>query len=166
MSKNIFMFDVESDGLYGHGFAVGTVVATPDGEIIDTFEMKSNVSITDNWVKENVLPHLGDMPSCETSKELRTKFYDFYMKYKNSCIVYSDCNFPVETNFLTEVVRDDEDNRKWEMPFPLMDVATVKNINVSRNYFYKVNTGKKIRQHNPLDDAIASLYFLLHYYNK
>ena len=165
MGKNIFMFDVESDGLYGKGFAVGAVVANEMCEIVETFELKVDTSISSDWVEENVLPHLKDMPTCNSTKELRTKFYEFYMKHKDTCNIYSDCNYPVETNFLNDIVQDDE-NRCWNMPYPLMDIATSDNINMSRSELYENTAGKKLREHNPLDDAIASLYFMLFFKNK
>jgi hypothetical protein len=162
MGKNIFMFDVESDGLYGKGFAVGAVVYE-DGYIIDSFELKANTNISSDWVKENVLPHLENMPTCPTCKELRTRFYEFYMKHKDTCYIYSDCNYPVETNFLNDIVQDNK-LRCWDMPFPLMDIATSDNINMSRSELYKKETGRTLREHNPLDDAKASLHFLLRHY--
>jgi hypothetical protein len=166
MSK-IMMFDVESDGLYGEGFAVGAVVALtePTGActIIERFELMADTNITNSWVKENVLGHLGNMPKVKSTKELRTKFYEFYMKNKPGCLIYSDCNYPVETNFLSDIVKDDS-SRSWDMPFPLMDCCNSDNIDISRNDFFKNGTSEDLKVHNPLDDAKASLYFLTHHY--
>jgi hypothetical protein len=167
--KNIMVFDVESNGLYGEGFAVGAVVSDCKGNILDKLELKSaegEQNVTSNWVKENVLPHLGNMPVVQTNIELREAFYKFYMKHKDTCVIYSDVNYPVETNFLTAVVNDNLSEREFIMPCPLMDIANVNNIDIDRIKFYEKKNAfyiaqspatRKLRKHNPLDDAIASL---------
>lgn len=164
MSK-ILMFDVEADGLYGKGFAVGAIVVETDGintSIIDKFELMSNETITNQWVIETVLPYLGDMPKCETNKDLRDKFYNFLRKHKDAK-VYSDCNYPVETNFLADIVKDNEFEREFNMPYPLMDIATIENIDISREAFYFEKTFTYLKAHNPLNDSIESLYFFLNH---
>ena len=163
--KNLFIFDVESTSLHGTGFAFGALVSTPAGEIIDSLELLSKESLTlcVDWVKENVLPSLNSMPTCETNVELRTKFYEFYMKHKDTCDIYSDVNFPVETNFLSDVVRDDLDNRQWNMPYPLLDISNFVDVNIDRAEKYQKETSNALRKHNPLDDSIASLYTFLNH---
>lgn len=157
--KNILVFDVESTSLYGTGFAVGAVVADKDGTILEKFELLSleGKAKASDWVKENVIPSLDDMPTCATDLELRDSFYEFYMAHKESCDIWSDCNFPVETNFLNEVVKDDFEKREWEMPYPLKDISTIVDINIDRVATYPT----ELRKHNPTDDSIASLHHLL-----
>lgn len=157
--KNIFVFDVESTSLYGSGFAVGAIVADQSGTILEKFEMLSleGKDKAGDWVKGNVIPSLGDMPTCETDLELRSAFYGFYMKHKETSEVWSDCNFPVETNFLTAVVNDDIQTRQWNMPYPLKDISTLVDINIDRTGTYP----GELRKHNPTDDSIASLHHLL-----
>ena len=155
------MFDVESTSLFGTGFAVGVIVISPDRKEIDNFVLKSleGESKAGDWVKQNVTPNLVNMVSCETDRELRDRFFEFYKKHKASCDIWSDCNFPVETNFLNQVVQDDLANREFEMPYPLKDLCTILDFNIDREshsdlkYFF--------RKHNPLDDAIASAYCLI-----
>lgn len=155
---NILVFDVESTSLHGTAFAVGAIVVNEEGIEIDRFELlsKEGTKKVNEWVKQNVIPNLSDMPTCETDKELRTAFYDFYMKYKETSEVWSDCNFPVETNFLSSIVNDDLESRQWNMPYPLKDISTIVDINLDRIKEYP----KSLRKHNPLDDSIASLYQL------
>lgn len=127
---------------------------------IDSIELLAKESVSEcvGWVKENVLPSLLKMPTCETNVDLRTKFYEFYMKHKDSCDIYSDVNFPVETNFLSAVVKDDLNNRQWNMPYPLLDISNFINVNIDRAEKYQKETGILLRKHNPLDDSIASAY--------
>jgi hypothetical protein len=172
----IIVFDCESNGLYGECFAVGAVVYDTNLEkCIDRFELKSiqgQNSVNNQWVIENVIPHLGDMKTCKDNKELRTTFYNFLQHYKGAR-VFSDVNFPVETGFLSDIVKD-EPERQWNMPYPLEDIATKENINIDRAQYFEEELFKRepqkiaskniyvLRKHHPLDDATASLYFLLH----
>jgi hypothetical protein len=160
MKNNIFVFDVESTSLFGTGFAVGAIVMNEWTQEIDRFELLSEegMAMANDWVRENVIPSLKDIPTCKTDLELRNKFYDFYLKYKNTCEIWSDCNFPVETNFLGLVALDDFENRQWMMPYPLKDVSTIVDINIDRMAECGVT---ELRKHNPLDDSIASGVILL-----
>ncbi len=160
MKENILVFDVESTSLFGSGFAFGVVVYNRGGSEVDRLELKSKEGqeLANDWVKQNVIPHLEDMPSCETDRELRDAFYNFYMKHKETAEIWSDCNFPVETNFLNDVVKDDIEGRQWNMPYPLKDISTVVDININRTEECGI---VGLRKHNPLDDAKASAYFLL-----
>lgn len=161
--KNLFVFDCESTSLHGSTFAVGAIVSDQKGNEIDRFELMS-LEGKDNagdWVQENVIPGLSDMPTCATDLELRNSFFEFYMKHKESCDIYSDVNYPVETNFLAAVVVDDLAKREWSMPYPLHDIAMFVNIDIDRCAKYERETENKLRKHNPTDDSISSLYCYL-----
>ena len=154
------MFDVESTSLFGTGFAVGVIVISIKGIEIDRFELKSleGESKANDWVKENVIPNLSDIPTCETDRELRDRFFEFLKKHRETCDIWSDCNFPVETNFLNQIVQDNPSTREWSMPYPLKDLCTILDVNVDREILSGLTS---LRKHNPLDDAIASAYCLL-----
>ena len=160
MKKNIFMFDVESTTLHGSAFAVGAVVVDPEGQEIDRFELlsKEGMDLCGDWVKKNVIPHLGSMPTCEKDKELRDKFFEFYVKHKDNAQIWSDVNFPVETNFLSAIVADSPEDRQWAMPYPLMDASWLVNIDIDRVEACGI---EGLRKHNPLDDSRASVALLL-----
>lgn len=161
--KNLFVFDVESQSLHGTGFAVGCIVSDPKGNEIDRFELLSleGKANANDWVKKNVIPNLQDMKTCETDLELRNEFFKFYQKHADSCNVYSDVNFPVETNFLSAVANDDLINRKFSMPYPLFDIAMFVDVSIDRCEKYEKETGKQLKKHNPTDDSIASLFCFL-----
>ena len=158
--KNIFLFDVEAASLLGQGFAVGAIVGNPQGLVLDRFELLSiDGSMAANpWVKQNVLPLLVSMPTTKTLLDLRTRFYEFYQKHKGSCTFWSDVNFPVETNFLADIVRDKPQDREFEMPYPLYDVANFVHVDIDRN---AQHPGLNFIKHHPLHDAMASYYSLL-----
>jgi len=162
--KNILLFDVESTSLHGTGFAVGAIVVNREGSEIDRFELlsKEGAAKAGDWVKENVLPNLSDMPICETDKELRDSFFEFYSKHKETSEIWSDVNFPVETNFLHAIVNDALAEREWSMPYPLKDVSSLIDVNIDRCAECGI---QGLRKHNPLDDSRASVNLLLKFLN-
>lgn len=153
--NNKIIFDVESTSLHGEAFAVGAIVVDECGFIIDEFErIATDVAEKANdWVKEHVLPNLFDMTPCKTGREMRDAFYEFYLKHKNTAEVWSDCNFPVETNFLSAIANDDIENREFGMPYPLYDVCSFVPICIDR---YLESEKVALRRHHPLHDSIAS----------
>lgn len=171
----IMIFDVESDGLFGEGFAVSAIILNigvgDSCKIVDCLNVKCSIQIKDDWVRENVLPHLDYMETVYTVKEVRDRFYDFYKKYIYDLKhIYSDCNFPVETNFVSAMVMDNLQERQTEMPYPLEDICTRKNRDINRKQHYIQKNAQYIvmdvatrmpQQHNPLWDCICSAYFLL-----
>ena len=155
------MLDVEACSLHGLGFAVCAVVAEREtGKIVDKFELcaMQGVDLASQWVKENVIPALENMRKCHEIRSLRTVFYEFYMKYRGIAEIWSDCNFPVETNFFSAILADDPTGREWNMPYPLYDLSTLMDVDIDRNAGLEV---LNLRKHHPLDDAIASLHHLM-----
>ena len=67
-------------------------------------------------------------------------------------------NFPVETNFLNDVVKDDIKNREFAMPYPLFDIVNFVDVKLDRISLFPE---LKLEKHNPLDDSIASYHALL-----
>lgn len=156
--RNIFLFDVEAASLYGEGFAVGAIVCN-NGKVLDTFSLMSTdvAANASTWVVENVLKSLVDMPKCKSGKQLRQAFFNFYRKHQDTCDIWSDVNFPVETNFLISIVKDNENDREFSMPYPLYDIANFVDVSIDRS----ISCGLMLRKHNPLDDCIASYYTLI-----
>lgn len=155
MEKNYFILDVENTSLYGQAFAVAAVVFDKNLNVIDKFELVSLAGAmqANEWVKYNVLPVLTDMPTCDTKLELRDRFFEFYMKHRETCEVWADCAYPVETNFLSDVAIDNIEGRQWLMPFPLKEIAVFVDKEIDRN----IQSGQRgLRKHHPLDDCIAS----------
>ena len=157
---------MESTSLYGTEFSVGAVVIEiyerkygKAIEIKEKFILKSlegERNATD-WVKENVVPYLKDIESVETDRELRDRFWDFYNKHKD-CEIWADVCYPVETNFLTQVCKDDLANREFSMPYPLRDISSILPVDIDRIEYSGLTDLKK---HNPLDDSLASAYSLI-----
>ena len=151
----LFVFDVESDGLYGDGFAVGAVVTDKQGNVIDSVQACSLQNVTNEWVKENVLPHLNDIPMVDSRRTVRDTFWQFYLKWKDQCHIFSDVAYPVEANFLRQCAL--ENNGEWVAPFPLLDISSVM---FACGYDPLTDgesfTGSSGAKHNPLFDASVS----------
>ncbi|MCF6094544.1 hypothetical protein L1765_11275 [Microaerobacter geothermalis] len=154
----VFCFDVETDGLYGAPFAVGAVVLSESGEEIERFAGIAQIKIKNDWVKQNVLPNLEGLQKYETDVDLREAFWDIYQKHKGDSYILVDVGYPVETNFLRQVILDDLENRQWNGPYPLYDVSSVlqaKGIDPDVNRI-EYSGLKGLKPHNPADDALAS----------
>ncbi|HHQ4120159.1 TPA: hypothetical protein ACTE1W_001548 [Legionella pneumophila] len=186
-SKKIrFFFDVESQSLHGEGFAYGYVVMTKHEKtnelvILEKGECYSieGAKGTTNWVQEHVIPSLSILtpylkqnisflnrsflPSevVVTTKELRDRFFEIYKKWKDqNAEFWTDVNFPVESNFLSAIVKDANGSRDWVMPYALLDVANFLDVTIDRNEYSEL---KGLQKHNPLDDILASAHSLYKY---
>jgi hypothetical protein len=134
----LFMvFDVESIGLHGEGFAVGWVVVDGDtGE-----EMSQGILACDphhalptpgdedgwKWVIDNIPKNVFALNSCVRPRQLRTLFWTQWQFWKGQgARLAADVPWPVEANFLSACIRDYPLVRGWEGPYPLIDVASVR----------------------------------------
>lgn len=154
------VFDVESIGLYGEGYAVGWVCIDKKGK-----EQKCGYLAcpSDNaigadegriWIRENVDIHLPE-PNRETPKEVRKDFWDEWVRLKNEGYeLVADVSWPVESNFLLACVWDNYENRKDLAPYPLHDVRNFYNFtNLAIELSKLERIGKELPQHNPIADA-------------
>ena len=158
-----FSFDVETDGLYGEPFAIAAVVMNEEGRELDRFCEKCVApGVEDPWTRENCLPYLTEIPDCESRAALRRHFWAFYSRYREECVIVADVPYPVEAGLLRRCVEENLEERKFQGPFPLIDVASVlfaKGIDplTDRLAF----SGWKGKRHHPLDDAAASALCLI-----
>jgi len=122
----IFSFDGETNGLYGQAFALAAVVTDDSGEIA-TFVARCPIEdIIDDWVAENVLPNMENVGVTHADyRSMLESFWNFYMKHKEGADVVAHVAHPVETKLFRDVVEANLNNRIWEAPFPLIDVASV-----------------------------------------
>jgi hypothetical protein len=140
MLSTFFVFDVESIGLHGEGFAVGWVVVDRNGSEVDSGYVcilpdicAEGAEGDRSWVSENVLPHLPEPTvkhegvSEEAMKNaLRTIFWAHAQYWTNQgASFWAECGCPVETNFLEACVQADIETRNWQSPYPLHEIASV-----------------------------------------
>ena len=154
-----FSFDAETDGLYGEAFAIAAAVVDESGAVLDSFCEKCEApGITDAWTKENCLPYLADIPSCESRAALREHFWAFYMRYRENCVIVADVPCPVEARLLRDCVEENLEERKFQGPYPLIDTASVLfACGVDPDINRMDYSGMNGKRHHPLDDAVASI---------
>jgi len=124
MKVKVFSFDAETDGLWGRAFAIGALVYDEAGNEIARFVGRlPDSEVTNQWVRENVLPQLIGVPVTHQSYDaLLTDFAAFYMAHKNGADVIVHMGYIVEA----KVLRDMHDQGligEWDGPFPLYDVS-------------------------------------------
>lgn len=131
----VVMFDVESVGLHGEGFAVGAVVVNVEtGERLEEFRSCCDPRLLTNW--------LGDVEAREWLNQnlpwssfkwdhtgtwwVRDDFWKFWRRWADKgAYLAADCAWPVEARFLADCVMDDWIRRRWQGPYPLLDLAPV-----------------------------------------
>lgn len=159
-AKLYMVFDVESVGLYGEGFAVGYLVVDAEGSVHETALYACSPSLAagtregHEWVRDNV-PELT--PTHTAPWLVRARFWKDWLHWQEKgALLVADCAYPVEAGFLRDCVNDDPVNRTWRGPYPLHDVATMM-LGKGRD---PVTTTDRLPDemplHNPLCDARQS----------
>lgn len=157
-----FVFDVESIGLHGEGFAVAGGVYV-DGAAQWEFcfccptDMAEGLQQDREWVAGNIpimaVTH-GD------TKSLRMAFWDEWEKAKASCAqMAAECLWPVEARFIRDCVADDAQRLK-AAPYPFHEIASVMlSAGMDPMATYD-RTPSELPRHNPLADARQSARLL------
>jgi hypothetical protein len=165
MSKNLFVFDVESIGLYGEGFAVGYVVTTRERKLIEegcfACDLDRAIGLDEEsrqWIGKNVKIPMYD---CVAPWIVREKFWEVLLRYRDTCLFFADCCYPVETNFLAACVKIDSPGRQWLAPYPLYDIAIIRAALGFDPLTTLPRLENELPKHNPLADARQSARILL-----
>lgn len=162
-----FVFDVESIGLHGEGFAVAGGVVFSDSTAQDMdfcFAcMPTMAEGTDDdfaWVEKNVPPL--DY-SYESPKEVRSAFWTQWEMAKMvfpGIVMAAECLWPVEANFVEACIKDDPVKRNWEGPYPFHEIAsymTAAGMDPMATYD---RLPDETPAHHPLNDARQSARLL------
>jgi hypothetical protein len=138
---SLFMvFDVESVGLHGEGFAVGWVVVgggkeLESGRLACPAAAAYGTRSGREWVATNAptMPNTHALPN-----DVRDAFWAAWLRWKGrGAVLAADCPWPVEARFLAACVEEARDpmtsgtetpegERDWQGPYPLIDVASVR----------------------------------------
>lgn len=166
MPPFFFVFDVESVGLHGDGFAAGIHVMDSKGAMVTelvlwTTPTKAMGTKKDlEWVSANVPSHLGP-DAYRTLDLVRDKFWEEWMAWKaKGALMFADCQWPVEARFLMQCVADDSQDRNWEGPYPLHDIATVCFMKGIDPLKINERLPNELPFHHPLMDARQSARIL------
>lgn len=168
--KKRMVFDVESVGLHGEGFAVGWVVLNDVGEEIDARMIacdpgraKAGTSPDRAWVAENVEPTLAGNYTHSDPYPVREAFWAAYaaLKAEGPVELWADCPWPVEARFLNACIDQNRDARNWEGPYPLLDVGVMMRAAGQDAMAIHARYPDELPAHNPLADARQSARLLL-----
>ena len=115
-----FSFDAETNGLWGTTFAIAAVVREPGKEDI-TFLGRCPIDEPVNeWVAQNGLPHIEDIPENYNSyEELLQAFMFFYMQHKSDAHVIVHMGMPVEAKLFIDA-RERNFIGDFDAPYPLI----------------------------------------------
>lgn len=162
--KSFFVFDVESVGLHGEGFAVAGGVYLENGAAQWEFNMScplDECAGSDNdreWVKANI-PELTI--THRSPQTMRDQFWMNWMRAKTEgAVMAADCGWPVEARFLIACIDDDPEKRNWDGPYPFMEIAsflTSAGMDPMEKY---ERTASEMPEHDPLGDARQSARLL------
>lgn len=162
MVNAFFVFDVESVGLHGEGFAVAGGVYL-DGAA--QWEFRLAVPIAEcagsdddrQWVKDNI-PTIEE--THRSPKAMRDEFWQQWMKAKaGGAVMAANCAWPVEAGFLKACIADDS-SRKWEGPYPLHEIASFLIVAGFDPLAKYPRTPSELPIHDPLADARQSARML------
>lgn len=165
MSDLFMVFDVESVGLHGDGFAVGWVVVNRGGETISSGLQSippQNAGGTDEgrqWVNENVptLPQTGVWLA-----DLYNQFWAIWRYWSDQgAVLVADCAWPVEARFLAACVDDEPEERAWQGPYPLHDLASIVLARGGDPIATHERLPDELPAHNPLNDARQSARLMI-----
>ena len=168
----MFSFDAETNGLWGQAFAIGAIVFDEKGQEITRFIGRlPDTVVTDEWVRENVLPQLTSVPVTHASyDELLTAFAAYYLANKEGADIVVHMGVPVEAKIFIDMHQKGLIG-DWDGPYPLYDVSgnlqAAGTDPTSVDKFVKDNSlsvGEfEGGTHNPLYDsaAAAAVYFFL-----
>lgn len=159
------VFDVESVGLHGEGYAVGFVVVDDEGNTHDEglYSCNPNVAAGNQEGYKWIEKHAPPLPETHKAPWLvRAAFWRKWCEWRNQgAILVADCAWPVEARFLHACVGDDLYSRGYSGPYPLHDLASMllaKGFDPVKSHSRHAN---ETPEHNPLADARHSARILL-----
>lgn len=162
-----FVFDVESMGLHGEGFAVGGGIfnlengaAVREFRYFTPFEPISASEENRKWVIENIPPM---QVTHWATHGVRGAFWDEWelakVAYPGICM-WAECGWPVEARFLAMCVADQTKERYWNGPYPLHEIATVMQVAGMNPMGEYPRQPPELPKHDPLADARQSARLL------
>ena len=162
--NKFLVFDVESIGLHGEGFAFGWVLVVGDSQTMEGRfacppSAASGHDAARHWVKENIVPVPAN---CETPRQVRDAFWETWQRCKDAgALLVADCAWPVEARFLAACVDDDPGPREWEGPYPLHDLASIILAKGGDPLATTERMERELPIHDPLADARQSARLLV-----
>lgn len=173
--ETYFVWDAESIGLYGEGFAYGYVVIEMDerggyetleeGGLCCPPVNAAGLHEDRMWVAENVKTH--GLEEVTTPMMVRERFWEVWQRWRGEATMVADCPVPVEANFLEACVRQGNIvKRAWKGAYPFLDVGSVRHaVGLSATESCERLDNEK-PEHHPLMDARQSARLLVEALNR
>ncbi len=169
MNTKILSIDAETDGLWGNPFAIAAIVYEGTTEVAHFIARLPNETITNTWVKENVLPTLQNVTVTHTDyRSMLQDFAAFYKIYKAEADCICHMGYIVEAHLLREMHRIGAIG-DWDAPFPFYDISgnlqaagenpTSVDEYVKKHQITISHTGST---HNPLYDCEVTARVYMH----
>lgn len=158
--------DAETDGLWGNPFAVAATLHDQSGKEIDCFVARiGNENVTNQWVRDNVLPTLDFEVTHTSYEDMLKDFSKFYLANKDATTLWH-MGHVVEAFLFRECVRLGFIG-EWDAPYTPIEVSEVLRQNgfdPSSVDSYAKEKGLKLpagSTHNPIYDCriAAAVYF-------
>lgn len=165
LKNAFFVFDVESVGLHGEGFAVAGGVYI-DGAAQSEFRFCCPLDTAKGepddraWVIQNV--PLMDVTH-RSPQGLRLAFWAEWEKAKcqyDGIVMAGECIWPVEASFVTACIADDPVTRRWAGPYPLHEIASLMLAAGMDTMATYDRMDSELPKHDPLADARQSARLL------
>ncbi len=157
---NLVFVDAECDGLYGPFLSVAMLAVDENG--VEQERLYCGVSdrllqeVKSEWVKEHVLPHMGDYIVCDSEQELLDHVWCFWVSYLPDCRACADVAYPVEQRLFARCVEEDREIRAQFAPFPLLDLSSMlyaKGIDPLKSRYELLGLPQSELQHNAMEDV-------------
>lgn len=159
------VFDVESIGLHGEGYAVGYVVIRGGKEVDSNCNACLPSSINSDyhqqdmdWVEKNIPPISADHMNASQVREAFWQRWDFWKR--RGALLAADCAWPVEAGFLRDCIANDLD-RRWDGPYPLLEVSTMLLAAGMDPLGTHERNPNELPMHHPVNDARQSARLLM-----
>lgn len=158
------VFDVESVGLHGEGFAVGGVVLDKQFAQVEEFAFwcpssaAQGVGSDRAWVEQNV--KIEGQPTAQNPAQVRAQFWAKWTEWRaKGAWLAADVSWPVEATFLQACLADSW-SRSGVTIYPLIDVASVRLGKKLDPLATLPREENELPVHNPLCDARQSARLL------
>jgi hypothetical protein len=169
-----FVFDVESIGLHGEGFAAAYAVFDLNGNELENavFACDPQAAVGDatdrKWVASNVPLQIQN---CATPSQVRAELLNAWLEWsKRGAGCFADCVWPVEANFLSAAIAEhvaiEGEAAKWAGPYPVVDIMSLEFAHRANASQPPERNVQLLQPHDPLSDVRYSSIRLQYFVRK
>jgi len=168
--EKILSVDMETNGLWGKGFAIAAILYDNESEIARFVGRAPIEGEANEWVQNNVIPEIKDIPeNYESYNDLLEGFARWYMENKEGAEVLWHMGHVVES-YLFREMQDKKYIGEWDAPYAPVEVSAYLHMAGEERdsvdgYIEKYNIEKPELSggtHNPLYDCVAAAKVFYH----